>query len=403
MIKFLGPEFASRLSSFTFDADNNPGPKILCLSRESFSKDISELRKRTDYSYISISGGFTRFQMAWTPKEMQIQTFYQSYEGLEKNDATEKSVRYALRLIELAGRKKKISAVLSANFDYWQDNGFKVACKQLGIPFIVLSREHLVIPFACDEVRDWYIKSNYKFTGAAIAVAGQSTKLLLDSIETICCKNKVLVTGFPRLDSWLDIRKKNPINDRTTIALLTFSKGYLADNTFKEVLQLFFEVAKSCKNKKIKFIIKTKDINDNKYIKNLLPNQKITSNLLISDEINLVDFLPDCRMVINYNSLSLVEAAIAKSIIVIPAWGECKDEGENTMYSKRNPRVSRVVNFAYSPTKLKEFIIEGIFSPKTIADCKDYEDFVEEFFYRPSQGSSSQEIVSIFKKYINKK
>jgi hypothetical protein len=400
LIRYTGPKFAAWLTSLTFDVDGKSGAQILCLCRESFSKDIAQLRKRTRFSYTSINGGFTRFQMAWTPLEMQIQTFYQSYKGPGQQSAFEKSCQYASHLINLSGKEKKVSAVLSANFDYWQDAGFKKACQELNIPFIVLSREHLVIPSACDEVKEWYIKSSYVFNGSIIAVAGESTKKIIDSIKTVCNKDKVIVTGLPRFDEWLDIKEKTPIHLRKSITLLTFSEGYYADTTFKEVLRIFCSIAKDFNDHEIKFIVKTKDAADNHYVNKLLPKEDIT-NLIVGNEFNLPDTLSESRLVINYNSLSLVEAAIAESEIVIPAWGECRDSGGNTMYPKNNPKIARAVRFAHSENELRAIINENILSPGIAPNKSVYQDFINEIFYVPPVGTISQGLESLFDKCIN--
>jgi len=400
LIKSLGPEFAAWLSSLSLDRDGKNGPQILCLSRESFVKDICELRKKTDFSYTMVIAGFTRFQMAWMPKPMQIQTFYQNYEGIGKEEATRKSQRYALRLITLAGKKRKVQAVLSANFDYWQDQGFKQACKILDIPFVVLSREHPVIPQICDIVADWYLKSCYRFDGAAIAVAGISTKALLKKVGTICLQEQIVITGLPRFDVWRGVDISKSLEQRSFITLLTFTQGYFADNTFKEVLRTFCEAARSHQDKPVRFLIKTKDLNDSITIKRLI-SKDIPSNLICDHDIDLFVALPESRLVINYNSLSLVEAAMARATIAIPAWGECKDRGSDVMYPIDNPKVARVANFVYSEQQLRDIIDVSIEKKFGIPISEAaYTQLVNEYVYIPSATTCSAEVAALLSRYI---
>lgn len=161
IIKVGGPKLAAYLTYLSIDWGEMKYDKtILCFYRESFVKDVVELRKRTSLNFPLVKGGFTRFQMAWLPKHMQVQTFYQSY--LSKNDSsTELCSKYAYHLIYLVSKKKRIDAVLSANFDYWQDSAFKNVCKDLGISFFVLSREHPIVPKVCDLVIKRYKKADY--------------------------------------------------------------------------------------------------------------------------------------------------------------------------------------------------------------------------------------------------
>ncbi|NBT59117.1 hypothetical protein EBT16_10075, partial [bacterium] len=123
LTKLIGPKLAAWLCYWTIDwGPENKGPTFLCLFRESFIKDIEELRKRTELNLPVIMGGFTRLQMGWVPSKMQIQTFYQKYQGPGRESAMDKSRVFAKHLIELVNKRIKIDGVLSANFDYWQDS-----------------------------------------------------------------------------------------------------------------------------------------------------------------------------------------------------------------------------------------------------------------------------------------
>ena len=346
LAKVFGPKFAAFLSYLGMNWEAcRSSHTVLCLSRESFIKDIMELRSRGKFNYPMVIGGFTRFQMAWFPNAMQIQTFYQAYEGKGKEYAIKQSTAYAHQLIKLASRKQKINAVLSANFDYWQDVGFKQACKDLEIPFVVLSREHPVIPKVCDVVVDWYQRSAYRFEGAAIAVAGKSTRDVLARVDSVCRPEQVTITGLPRFDAWLDVNKDLPIAERSWITLLTFSDGYYADQTFGEVLKGFCAAARAHGGSGIKFLVKTKDINDTLAVQRIV-NIQDSTHVICTHEVDLFRVLPESRLVINYNSLSLVEAVMARAPILLPAWGECKSSGPEVMYSIENARVAAIAIFA---------------------------------------------------------
>ncbi|WP_152980046.1 hypothetical protein [Mesorhizobium sp. 1M-11] len=399
IIRSGGPKVAARLTNLSIDRDTKSGPLILCLSRESFIKDIRELRRRTEFSYALITAGFTRFQMSWTPAPMQIQTFYQKYDGPGKTEALTKSTQYALQLIRLAGKKSQVRAVLSANFDYWQDAGFKQACKILNIPFIVLSREHPIIPKTCDIVESWYRNSGYHFDGAAIAVAGPSTELVLRKVGTVCRRDQVVITGLPRFDAWRDVDTSKPMQQRPLITLLTFTEGYFADTTFVDVLHAFSAAAKSHRDSPIQFLVKTKDLDDTMKVRALLGSDS-AGNLVCDHEIDLFSALPNSRLVIGYNSLSLVEAAMARSNIVLPAWGECKDRGEDVMYPASNSAVFHLARFAYDKSQLQNAINTSINNPPEIDPSDNYKEFVNEYIYIPRNSDCSEQFESLVKKFI---
>lgn len=400
LIRFLGPKFAAFLSYLGMNwGPRRTGPTILCLSRESFIKDVAELRSRGQFNYPMVMGGFTRFQMAWFPEEMQIQTFYQAYRGAGREDAVRKSTVYAHQLIRLASRTKEVDAVLSANFDYWQDVGFKQACRDLNIPFVVLSREHPIVPKVCDVVVDWYQRAAYRFDGAFIAVAGKSTRDVLARVGSVCRPEQVVITGLPRFDAWLDVDKNLPLEDRPWITLLTFTDGYYADKTFREVLEGFCLAARKHAGSSIRFLIKTKDVNDTFAIRRFI-SEEYAVHVVCTHDVDLFKVLPESRLVINYNSLSLVEAAMARTPIVIPAWGECKDRGGEAMYSVDNPCVANLVVFAGSQDAMIQHIAESVSGKTALLDKDAARAFVDEYIHIPSLGSCSENFEDFLQNYL---
>lgn len=396
IVKLFGPRFSAYLSYLAMDWGKTAGEiSVLCLGRESFVKDIKELRARTSMNFPMVVGGFTRFQMGWTPLDMQVQTFYQAYQGVGKEQALAKSTQYARSLILRASRRKPIHAVLSANFDYWQDAGFKRACKELGIPFLVLSREHPVIPKVCDVVVDWYRRAQYRFEGSAIAVAGPSTREVLLRAGGICGPDQIVITGLPRFDAWLNVDSSRASDQRKLITLLTFTEGYYADETFKEVLRVFCEAAQQHRTESVQFLVKTKDMDDTLAVRRMIVALKCTE-VACTHERELFDVLPDSRLVINYNSLSLVEAAMANAPIVIPAWGECQDRGPQAMYSAEEPAVAKLAQFAHSPEQLRETIASSLSAGSSGMDSHARAAFVNHFVYLPAHGSCSE----AFEKFV---
>ncbi|SSW69714.1 hypothetical protein AVE30378_03679 [Achromobacter veterisilvae] len=387
MVRLGGPRVAAYLSYLSIDWGRMDKDRtVLCLSRESFVKDVAELRKRSSFNYPMVMGGFTRFQMVWTPASMQIQTFYQRHVA-DNPRALRQSVAYARHLVRLVSRKRPVNAILSANFDYWQDNGFKQVAKELAIPFLVLSREHPIIPKVCTEVIRWYRESEYRFEGSAIAVAGRSTRDVTMAVGTICRPDQITITGLPRYDAWQDVDTSLPINDRPLITLLTFTEGYYADSTFKEVLQLFCEAAVVHGGAGVEFVIKTKDVGDTVAVHKMMAKMNLHSAARCDHELNLFDVLPKSRLVINYNSLSLVEAVMARANSVSPAWGECMDCGDLVMYPSDRENVSRVLGFARTPGELLAAIAASVQGETPPIPVEFVRAFIDEYIHVPTDGS----------------
>lgn len=400
LIRLFGPRFAAYLTYLSIDWGNLRNTKtVICLYRESFIKDIHQLRIRGEFNYPVIMAGFTRFQMLWSQTEEQVQTFYQrSLSKTSKN--YKKREKYVSYLLKLINKKIKVDAVLSANFDYWQDEPFKDYCKNTEIPFFVLSREHPIIPEVCSFVVNRYRSSNYHFNGSGIAVAGRSTK---DVIEESCIVkdfNSVVITGLPRYDAWKDVDVTIELDKRRFITLLSFTQGYYADNTFVEVLNKFIIISNSYTLSEVDFLVKTKDARDTKIVNEIVQSSNIqANNLIISHEYDLFTILPLSKLVINYNSLSLVEALMAKTPIAIPAWGECKSKGSKSMYPEDDPEVSKVVNFIRNLEDLETYIDKALRDDLKLLDKEDIDHLVQKYVHiSKKEGGNSYELEDFFTK-----
>lgn len=395
LIRIGGPKFAARLTYFSIDWGNyNPEQKnILCITRALFEKDVIELRKRGKYNYIMIKGGYTRFQMLLSPSKLHRQISYQKELENEPNSINN-CLQYAEYLFYLIDRKRKIKAILSANFNYWQDYSFKICAKKENIPFLALSREHPIIPSVCVRVVEENRNANYKFIGDGIAVAGISSKETLLEAGVVNNSEQICVTGLPRYDAWRDI----DINSfkREYITLLTFANGYRADNTFKEVLTLFLECAKN--NPESNFFVKTKDELDTFNIINSICEFSYLDNVEVGHSNPLFVLLPSSKLVINYNSLALVEAAMAQANILIPNWGECVNKEDVSMYSSNVEDVREVVTFANSSDDFRAIIQKYIANESQQLSQKSSQNFINRYIHFPKEKTSSE----LFEDYLGK-
>ena len=404
LVRIFGPKLAAFLTYLTIDwGDKECNPTVLCLFRESFIKDIHEMRKRSSMGFVVVMGGFTRFQAPYFPEGMRIQSFYQIYQGPGRSRALNFSRKYSIYLLRYIKNKRNIEAVISANFDYWQEVGLKQVCIEKNIPFLVLSKEHPIVPSACNNFIDRYVRSAYTFEGDLIAVAGESTKKVLSRIGTVFPDERVVITGLPRFDAWRDVNLP-PIYQRDLVTLLTFTRGYSADEGFIEILQLFLKAAEKNHKTGLKFLIKTKDAFDHKLVTSLVSeSQKKLVKFSYEDDLSKV--LPNSRCVVGYNSLSQLEAAIARCQLISPAWGECKARGDSVMYSVDDPVVAEIIDFAFSPSEMLEMIDQAA------AGCRynqapshdSIEKFVKKYVYIHKDKTSSEAVVSCIRDAINRR
>jgi hypothetical protein len=289
-----------------------------------------------------------------------------------------------------------VDGFLTGNFDYWQDVGFKKVAREKSIPFIVLSREHPVIPSACDIVKARYARADYRFDGDAIAVAGQSTFDVITHSGRICDDHQVRITGLPRYDAWRPVRKDKPLSQRSYITLLTFTSGYYADETFKDVLISFLKIADSYSSDDVSFVVKTKDRLDTEKVRALANSYSAQHNVAISDTIDLFDLLPDSRLIIGYNSLSLVEGLMSGSRIAIPNWGQCLSSGPKVMYPVDDPLVDELIDFPKDEQALYLLVAQAINDSQLNNDLEKNEKLIDQFIHIPKKTTSAAELEKLF-------
>lgn len=374
---------------------------VLCIARDYFSKDILELRKRSELNYISIQGGYTRLQGMFFPKQMQIQTYYQGLKGPQYDLAIHRSTEYANRIIAGVSNRLKVNAILSANFDYWQDVGFKRASKALGIPFLVLSREHITAPNVFDTFVRRHMKANYKFLGAGIAVAGRNTYDAINSVPQIIDTDDVWITGLPRLDIWREIDTSIPLNERQYITLITYTKNYQADENFVEVVTLFSRLATAYPTSRVNFVVKLKNYDDQLDVFHILRNED-TSNLQFTYDRPLPDLLTKSRLVIGFNSLAVIEAVLARATLVTPIWGVKDNDLKNTMYDLASEDVRTIINMVKSTDDIQRQVEKSISNRHTMISKQQAFQFANDFFYITDESTASKRVEEFILNYVIK-
>ncbi len=319
---------------------------VLCISRGQFIIDIHALNKHaTKYNWLRVeTRDVDRIQRPWVlPDAMYHQAGYWTYDDERYRPGWLKCQAMAERTL-LALLQDGLVAVMSANFDYGQDHGFRLACASLGIPFLVLLREHYQWPSEIAFGREYYKPGSYRPLVQGVAVAGQSTKDLLDAWDGLD-PEKIQIVGFPRLDSWLEFRRDQPDHPRNRIVLLGYTLQYLEVNSFDETLMEFEAAAERHRDKPLEFLVKCKDEASWAYVQGRLkPDTPVKGAVLVA----LQDVLDTARCVIGYNTLGLFEGLLSNAFVVVPQWGGAAGDSETQLFSRDDPTLTGHVNFARS-------------------------------------------------------
>ena len=375
---------------------------VFYLQRTAFDKDIQILREQTPLRFIALSRGYTVAQYLWFPKEMRQQTYFSTFVGKKYDRAIRKSTKLFNLLLDQIEKTNTVSAVFSANFDYWQEAGLFAAAEDRKKLVLIISREHPVVPKAIETVSKWYLETKFKFAQGKVVVAGPSTKNVL--VRSRVCKNsQILEFGLPRYDPWAKLMPSAGYEKtRPNITLMSFADGYYANDTFIDVLNIFLEIAEKLQFLDVNFIVKSKDEEDTRLIGALIPKSK-QKFLKINHSVPLYKLLLNSRAVVGYNSLALVEAALAKTPIILPAWGQCREDGDDVMYPKSQLVSGGLVKFASSSLELKKILQD--FSAGSV-DFNPSEEqilnFVKRFISFEMESSSANKIYSEFKKSLSR-
>lgn len=348
----IGRELANKIEWPDFQADR---PTILCIRRSQFVKDVEELRRLNTFNWAGLSTvQVKRCQLPWVPAADRQQTFFSSI--LQQDDKREMRAQleaFATSLLQAPLEQgRRISAVLSANIDYWQDEALKLACQRLGIPFLVLCRENYTIASATKLRRDRIRAAKFRFTGAGVAVFSEASRqTLLDAVDNPA---DIWVTGAPRYDVF-----NRPVLggvERDHLALIAFNEpGYQANETFLEVARIFNQAASTTSNKSISWLIKCKKKND---LTNLAAKLDTTdrSAVTLVHDMPLSLLYQRSRAIVGYNSLAVVEAMLTMTPVILPYWGETRVAREHLLIDPEDPLVRSVVNVATSPEVFRDML-----------------------------------------------
>jgi hypothetical protein len=341
-------------------------PTVLCLTRAQFKKDIEELRTRTHYNWATVRATAVKHaQEAWVNEVFRHQTYIAHYLESSAQHLRPWLQRFGELFLDAAGRVHPISAVMAGNTDYWQDEALKLGCRSRNIPFLVLGRENYTKKVDADRLRQHFVKAQFRFTGAGVAVLSSDTRDVMVGSGSFKAED-VWVTGAPRYDRWHDV-KALPMAERNHIVLLSYADPvYLAQKNFAECVALFAAEAKRYADRGFKFVIKVKKESEVKPVEAALPSIHDYPVEIVWDA-PLYEMFPRSRIVIGYNTLAAVEALLTEVPVVMPSWGDARREMSEVLMHFANPADANVAYFPDSPEALQALIktaIDGALTTK---------------------------------------
>ena len=351
-------------------------PTVLCFDRALFTKDITELKRRTEINWPTIHTKLVKApQERWVPHRLQRQTFFANDLNTTAIHLREPLREFATAFLTEANRRSRIDAVMAANTDYWQDESMRLAARDLGIPFLVLSRESYGIGRGRRYVTSVYDRAKFRFVGTGCAVASATCESFMSALPAMQGVT-VRATGWPRYDLWSDYADRSEA-ERRTVTLMAYGDPiqvqYAAGN-FADVLKVFVASARAQLNEppeqRLRYVIKLKKANEDGYIRDLVPDIDRVGIEIVS-QTPLPELISESRAVIGYNTLAVLEALLSNCAVIVPFWGDAE---RNVSDSLLHPDVAddeRVCYFPRSAAAFKDLsdqIVAGTLKPKANRD-----------------------------------
>jgi len=285
-----------------------------------------------------------------------------------------------------------IDVVLSVNFGYYIQREFAAAMEESGTPFVVLQKENLngITPRRADFWRVIYEKGRGKFSGRKILVYNDIERDL-EITSGIVDPGRVIVTGMPRLDRVHEWRRQHAGTTLPRPQLLFFgfsrkdkvpvifgknreklhgmlavgesleqAEGMWSDLSWDE---LCTETCKAVANfarshPDVKVIVKTKaqkqQISDT--VEFLKGGQDLPANIEVISGGDSFQLITESSAVVGFNTTGLIEAVAAGKPVIVPWFGEVKNEAMQDIILD----LGDAVDYAHSPDQLTEKIAQHI-------------------------------------------
>jgi hypothetical protein len=284
--------------------------------------------------------------MAWLPPGFMNQTTFQSYQAANELPLARHAAAFCTELVDWAKTRLGIQAVVSSNVDYAPDEYLRVACRRLGLPFAVILKEHPNSDYGEDKFRASV--RGFRFTGDLVAVFGRRSRDLLVA-EGVASPDQVVVTGPPRFDEWIDLRRTPQRRD--TAVLFAFSRSDQEGSaTFPDVLERFVRVASTGAATANRFVVKCRDRFEQATVERLLGDRG--AGVTVTSEESVAALLSRSVAAVGFSSLALTEALLSDTNILSVRFGTCTND-QDGQFDDRDARLRAVIGFVRGPQELE--------------------------------------------------
>lgn len=350
--------------------------KVIVLSKSGGTDDLisSQRKYNKNIEYFQSFRSFFKHIYFTILKSISKKNF-KNYSAKEKEVFNKKYFSLLVKFLKILKKKYKIKAFIGFNYIYYAEKELHKACSYLNIPFLLLYKETVLTDIELKYLKYILKKTKEKFNGYKVAVYSSFAKQVLTKSNFVE-KNKVEIVGCARLSESFFFKKKKPKNQILYYAIqgdrglphrfikqfgnkflknLKCHKYYNPKNNWNDLHLKTLKILKkfAINNPDIQIIIKNKigiAANTREYF-NLPKNIKIISHGAGHE------LLEDSKVVIAWNTTSIIEGIAANRFILLPYF-----HSKNKNFKKENELKLKLrnENYGYSEQdfykKLETFI-----------------------------------------------
>tara|TARA_B100001063_G_scaffold155844_1_gene145399 strand:+ start:884 stop:2059 length:1176 start_codon:yes stop_codon:yes gene_type:complete len=372
---------------------------ILCIERSMFEKDINELSYRVrKYGWIWLmKSQFTVYQIPILPKSHLVQIAYFN-KIQEAPKQWQECIEKSKILIKRFQKEKNVCALMLGNLDYWQDYAIRVACKELGIPVLVLQKEYPYNDTSATDIElEYYKEHKYKPNADAIMVFGKRMKdaySKLDGFE----EDKIFVTGSPRVDRWRSVENTS---GSTYEGLVIIS--FMFRVAYKPFLDMLITLSKYFEKENLgKITVKSREQADHKIIIDYCKKEGL-KNVEVIQNISIFDLVSHSKAVIALNSLATIESMLSTKPIIVPNW--LSEEHEKKLFEANNSLSQEAVKVCLKEQDLLSNIdqIFKITNYRVSEDCINARKrFISKFWEYDENISASSKVQKVIDNFVDR-
>ncbi|OGY43099.1 MAG: hypothetical protein A2729_05815 [Candidatus Buchananbacteria bacterium RIFCSPHIGHO2_01_FULL_39_14] len=397
---------ALSLSLAATKANRHSQYTVLCLGRSIFTNDIEALAhfgKKIKYLVINLKYFdflLNHFILAEDFKNITESNYHNANFG---QAGKQNLNQYLKKVLPYWQRFSGFSAVMSGNFGYVQQQELAKVCEAKRVPFIVLNKEGIAIPGAFEKYTEQY--KNHHFFGAKMLLYNkQIKKALLTTKIAGLTEDKLKIVGVPRLDYYFFERTNNNSANQKKITFFSFfprDKFWYAIANDQELNQIenrsiefhYWVMLFAQKYPEYQVIIKTKVAEHYvDYVSKILKerfNEPI-NNLKIINVGNPVELIKQAKVILGFNSTTLLEAIADDKLIITPYFGDIIT-GRNWDYFSDYPDL---VNYAKTYEELENYLV----SPNKYLNQENNKNkFLESYIFTPDGKSCQRTETEIIK------